>query len=334
AQPAPAQQPVYPTPGSVPVQQPVYPAPTPASAPSQQPVYNPPSMQTSTAPSAAFIAAQRVAPPPPASSSAAAWTPPIVDLELEKQWYADGTQESRIITFPQFLSGHPYQYSTLISGDTKSIILSVRFPEDLSRTKFKIDCNRYDPSQVSAQRIDYPPPTRPSDADLESAATAFGEPVARWCEANVGRQVGNGECWTLAHDALVSVGALESMGYTHGVLIYKRCAGQLADPMGQNAEGTAAMVRRGDILQCKSTTFQFPGGGWKKAGNPDHTSVIVAVHASPSGELLVTALEQNSGAVRIVQQGTYDMSTFVDGEVKVYRPFWKEWIGDLDTKWP
>jgi hypothetical protein len=35
-----------------------------------------------------------------------------------------------------------------------------------------------------------------------------------------------------------------------------------------------------------------------------------------------------------VQQGSYVFSEMMDGSVVAYRPFWKEWAGELETSWP
>ncbi|KAK9433940.1 hypothetical protein V1505DRAFT_360855 [Lipomyces doorenjongii] len=276
--------------------------------------------------------------PPPASTPAVVtqqpaqtqWTPPQVDLELDKKWYAMGNNPMKLLQLPAFLSGRTYASTIAIAGNTKTIMLSVRFP-DLSRTKFRIEVDRYDDNNVSAQRVDFPPPGRPSASDLDAAATSFGENVAKFVEANIGRQIGNGECWTVANESLKASGAMESCGFIHGVEIWS------SNPATGARSGDEEMLRRGDILQFKSARFRSSGPSGRRVeekyvGAPDHTAVIVAVHSA--APIVVTVLEQNVGGVRSVQQGSYVFSEMTDGSVAAYRPFWKEWAGELDTSWP
>ncbi|KAK9347632.1 hypothetical protein V1522DRAFT_401486 [Lipomyces starkeyi] len=258
------------------------------------------------------------------------WAPPQVDLELDKKWYAMGNNPMKLLQLPAFLSGRTYASSIAIAGNTKTIMLSVRFP-DLSRTKFRIEVDRYDDNNVSAQRVDFAPPGRPSASDLDAAATSFGENVAKFVEANVGRQIGDGECWTVAKESLKASGAMESCGFIHGVEIWT------SNSTTGVRSGDEAMLRRGDILQFKSARFRSSGQSGriveeKYIGAPDHTAVIVAVHSVTP--VVVTVLEQNVGGVRSVQQGSYVFSEMMDGSVVAYRPFWKEWAGELETSWP
>ncbi|KAK9454538.1 hypothetical protein V1511DRAFT_502253 [Dipodascopsis uninucleata] len=273
--------------------------------------------------------------PPSTTTTTGVWTPPTVDLELDKMWYHSGTQPTKITQLPSFLSGLAYTYSVVISGDVKAITLSVRF-KDLSRTKFRIECNRYD-TQVpaTAQRIDYPPPVNPDQRDLEAASTSFGEATARYAESMIGRQVGNGECWTLAHEALRNAGALESVGLIHGPQIWEY------SPNSTLNSGSVKSIRRGDILQFATSRFRNmgPNGqilGEMFVGSPDHTAVVVRVDAvgNSGGELRVSVLEQNNGGVKMVNGSMYDFGNMVEGSVKAYRPFWKEWAGELETSWP
>ncbi|KAK9487027.1 hypothetical protein V1527DRAFT_11463 [Lipomyces starkeyi] len=276
--------------------------------------------------------------PPPAATPATVhqqpaqtqWAPPQVDLELDKKWFAMGNNPMKLLQLPAFLSGRTYASSIAMAGNTKTIMLSVRFP-DLSRTKFRIEVDRYDDNNVSAQRVDFAPPGRPSASDLDAAATSFGENVAKFVEANVGRQIGDGECWTVAKESLKASGAMESCGFIHGVEIWT------SNSTTGVRSGDEAMLRRGDILQFKSARFRSSGQAGriveeKYVGAPDHTAVIVAVHSV--APVVVTVLEQNVGGVRSVQQGSYVFGEMMDGSVVAYRPFWKEWAGELETSWP
>ena len=62
---------------------------------------------------------------------------------------------------------------------------------------------------------------------------------------------------------------------------------------------------------------------------PDHTAVITGVQASG----LLNVVEQNVGSVKKVQEGSYDMSELVRGEVRIFRAVSESWVGKLDPTW-
>jgi hypothetical protein len=155
----------------------------------------------------------------------------------------------------------------------------------------------------------------------------------------MGQQVGDGECWTLANEALLAVGArassqgqepcLPSQSYVHGSLIYSYipATSLYPEPRGGVRE---AGVARGDILQILSAHFKSKDGRSEKwAGAPDHTAVVVGVE--PNDVLKV--VEQNVGGVKKVRDGSYDMSELMRGEVRVFRAVGESWVGKLDPQW-
>jgi len=91
----------------------------------------------------------------------------------------------------------------------------------------------------------------------------------------MGKQVGNGECWTLAHDALEFVQGtvvpkvMVSAGTIHGQCIFAR-DGQ------KTIQGSLEDVRPGDIVQYLECKFERRQNGrvvtTSTAGAPDHTS--------------------------------------------------------------
>ena len=100
----------------------------------------------------------------------------------------------------------------------------------------------------------------------------------KFAQMNLGRQVGNGECWTLAHDALefvrgvTSPRVMVSNGTIHGQCIYSRDA-------SRTLSGTLENVRRGDIVQYLECKFERRVNGRvvysSSAGAPDHTSYVL-----------------------------------------------------------
>jgi myosin tail region-interacting protein MTI1 len=91
----------------------------------------------------------------------------------------------------------------------------------------------------------------------------------------MGRQVGNGECWTLAHDALelvqgsVQPRCMVSSGTIHGQCVYLREG-------GRTVRGDLRDVRTGDVAQYLECKFERRVNGRlvqsSSAGAPDHTS--------------------------------------------------------------
>ena len=153
---------------------------------------------------------------------------------------------------------------------------AIRWTKDLSRTFIRVTWSSDSPSRtVRGTQKHFPPPTPLGPADLERAARLYGAGVVAWCERQVGRQVGDGECWTLAHDALEFVGGttmprvMVSCGKVHGQCVYAREAGKVV-------MGTLEGVRGGDVVQYLECKFERRENGRvmysSTAGAPDHTS--------------------------------------------------------------
>jgi hypothetical protein len=144
----------------------------------------------------------------------------------------------------------------------------------------------------------------------------------------MGQQVGDGECWTLAHHGLEAIGAMPSQTLTHGALVYSCLPAQSSNPEPQGSIRDSG-VARGDVIQILKAHFQLKNGGSAWAGDPDHTAVITGV--TPNGVLEV--VEQNVGGVKKVRTGSYDMSTMVKGELRIFRAVSESWVGTLDPNW-
>lgn len=108
--------------------------------------------------------------------------------------------------------------------------------------------------------------------------------------------MGNGECWTLANDALGAVGraekdrgrepCMQSQSYVHGYKIFEFKGGRVVVGGGVREAG----VRRGDVVQFFSAVFADGRGGRKWAGAPDHTSVVGGGEFSPLSCFLFSPL--------------------------------------------
>lgn len=152
----------------------------------------------------------------------------------------------------------------------------------------------------------------------------------------MGQQVGNGECWTLANDALVSVAqscrsaglepCMTSQGVSHGFALLTYIPPSPPSPSGGVLD---AGISRGDIIQFWRAHFKHRNGeSW--AGDPDHTSVVTGVR--PDGT--ITVVEQNVGGVKKVRTGEYDLGSMIKGEARVFRAAGESWLGKLEAKWP
>lgn len=152
----------------------------------------------------------------------------------------------------------------------------------------------------------------------------------------MGQQVGNGECWTLANEALKAIAEecksqnqeppMSSQSYVHGALIYEYLPPQLPNPPGGVL---AAGVARGDVIQYLSAHFKMKNGGQSWAGAPDHTAVVTGVERY--GRIRI--VQSNSGGVKTVQEASVDFEELVAGEIRIFRAVGVNWVGELSPTW-
>lgn len=125
--------------------------------------------------------------------------------------------------------------------------------------------------------------------------------VANFAVDHLTQKVGNGECWTLAKQALVAAGAQPPNGYVFGrELVY----GEPWLP--------------GDIIQFTSCQFVDVQPGRRSTttlGSPNHTAIIYSI---ANGQTVI--LQQNVNDDRHVQTQTLNFSNMVGGNVKVFQP--------------
>jgi hypothetical protein len=119
--------------------------------------------------------------------------------------------------------------------------------------------------------------------------------MLKFALSQLGRKVGNGECWTLAAQALVRSGARPANLFNFGQQI----------PLAQ--------IVPGDILQFKSARFEM-GNSFYYFGAPDHTVIVLGVEGSK-----VSILHQNFGQ-KIVTPLKIDFKQMTKGQVWAWRP--------------
>lgn len=265
-----------------------------------------------------------------------------LDLDLSSEWYA-----KKPITFPPpsiiRLPGSRDYASTSgwsLSGARRTHTFNgiIRHNSNLSTTKIRLTWDSNAPGMtVKAEQQHLPPPRALSLHELEHYRIQYSNRIAKWCEARVGTQVGNGECWTLAAEALKAVAmedrekgvepCMTSQGLVHGSALYTWLP---PEPQEPRDVVEAAGVARGDVAQFLSCHFKKKNGlGESWAGVPDHTAVITGIE----GGGILRVVESNAGGLKTVKEGIYNFSELVYGEVRIFRAVGESWIGPLDPSW-
>ena len=242
---------------------------------------------------------------------------PDLDLALSSGWFARSPFE-----LPPALAGLNYSTSLSVSSTgAHTCNLDVRL-RDLSRIVYKISWQGDAVSSASAEIVSFveSPLSKPmAKSDMVQYSTQFGQYVSGWCLHHMGQQVGRGECWDLAHDALLKGCGKHAFvsTYTHHGYPILEIIGTSSGP--SVVRGPEDEIREGDVLQFTSAQFR-DGGEVRTAGAPDHTAVVIG----KNGDKLEVA-EQNVGGVRVVKSGSYVLKHIEAGSVVVYRPVPSEW---------
>ncbi|EKD11812.1 GMP synthase [Drepanopeziza brunnea f. sp. 'multigermtubi' MB_m1] len=273
---------------------------------------------------------------PKPQSSSSRDRPVDLDLDLQSLWFVDGKFPPSTINTRIYSSTSGWESSGSRKKHYK--VIHMRFP-DLSSSKIRITWDSSNPGYtVKAEQRHTPPPRPLSRQELEDCRAKYSDSIAAWCESKMGQQVGNGECWTLANEALKAVAqqctsrgqepctASQELVHGHILYTYRPAISLKPEPAGGIL---AAGVARGDIIQILSARFESPNGSFQVAGQPDHTAVITGVE--PNGVLRV--VQQNTGGVKRVVTGNYNMSELTTGEVRIFRAVGINWLGELKAEW-
>lgn len=324
---------------------PIHPKPrVPAVVPRNAEATNLPSPSRSPAPppppsrSASAQKNTSLQPPPPpprnyhiaaASTPKATNNPPDLDLELSTGWY---TNFNSLLQLPKALAGlnysSSYLYSTKstpmgnFSDHTRQMAVTLK---DLSKMTYNIHWKNNDPSTATSEIAKFVPSpltNKPlTKQELVGFSQQFGDHVAAWCLHREGEQVGSGECWDLAYNALLKgcgKHAFVSTYYHHGYPILEIHGSSSGSTV---VKGPEDEIRRGDILQFTSAKFENRANGSSQtAGDPHHTSVVF----DKIGDLILVA-EQNVQGLRKVRRGEYTLANITSGSVVVYRPVSAQW---------
>ena len=160
------------------------------------------------------------------------------------------------------------------------------------------------------------------------ASEWYGRHVFDFVARHVGSVVGDGECWTLARQALVEAGKkavaegheppMVSLGRVHGECVLEWAAESQIDVV---ASLKLAKVAKGDILEMNGARFykeKMLFGMLKETttvnmGN--HTAVVESVEGSK-----IKVVEQNANVQGRVTRGEYELSEMLSGKITIYRP--------------
>ena len=155
------------------------------------------------------------------------------------------------------------------------------------------------------------------DAPLLSAREEKGnDRVVEFSEQHLGQKVGNGECTTLASQALDYAGFKGSSGNfpNHGDYVWGRLVFMIEGTETQPTEqGKIEWIKPGDIVQFRNVLFQSKRGFVKDA---HHTAVVKSVDGDKQ---VLTVLHQNFSGKKVTEN-KFDLKNLKKGWLRVYEP--------------
>jgi hypothetical protein len=153
-----------------------------------------------------------------------------------------------------------------------------------------------------------------------AAAPGLAEKIVQFCKDRVGTSVGDGECGTLAQEALKAAGAAglrkDDPGpgdYVWGEFVF------LVEVKGGKRvrEPADAKAEPGDVIQYRDVMLPSTVNGRSALFlTPHHTAVVGDV--KKNGDLVV--YEQNVGGTKEVVRSTISPNGLRSGWIRVYRP--------------
>ena len=166
------------------------------------------------------------------------------------------------------------------------------------------------------------PPESQDEPGNEGDSPDLGLEVVAFCQQNLGIKVGNGQCATLAVEALKAAGAAR-MGRDfpkRGDYVWGEQVALIEHGRGEIAGlESLAKVKPGDIIQFRDVRISGRGscGGGSYGMTADHHTAVVA-SVDPAGATL-TFYHQNWGRM-IVKQDRVQLKDLQSGWMRIYRP--------------
>ena len=143
-------------------------------------------------------------------------------------------------------------------------------------------------------------------------ASPLNEKIVAFCVQAMGKQIGRGECCSLAEAALTDAGAINRPSFKVSPNFGDYVWGKLVCVIEKtgDADATAKDVLPGDIVQMRDGVFEN--------GSGSHHTMIVKNFDTDTGDLNV--FEQNANDRRFVTEGQYHIHGLKSGWLRVYRP--------------
>jgi hypothetical protein len=204
--------------------------------------------------------------------------------------------ESKLLPLKRGAAFTQVEAARALKGSGHQAILSVACTRSPGRTV--LDATLVDDKKVVWKAT---VPLDEWDLAVIPAVPLLNQQVLAFARQNLGRKVGNGECWTLAADAITAAGGERPRDYVHGRELRP-----------------GETVLPGDIMQFESVRLESRKG-WRTLGSPHHTAVVQSV----SGPKTYSVLHQNFGGGeegKKVQAITINLAELTSGTVKIYRP--------------
>ena len=159
------------------------------------------------------------------------------------------------------------------------------------------------------------------ELDAKTEPPGLNSAVLSACRGQIGRRVGNGQCTSLASNALAAAGAAgitrdfpAAGDYVWGTLVTVVSA----EAAGVKGIPTLAEVRGGDIIQMRDVLLNGgtpTGGSYRMAAN--HHSAVVEAADPARGTLTVLHQNWNGGPVR---RDVLNLGDLKRGWLRIYRP--------------
>ena len=158
-----------------------------------------------------------------------------------------------------------------------------------------------------------------------SAADTVGTKIVKFCQENLEKKVGDGDCYDLAQHALKAGGAKPQFrnpdkpnkgDYVWGELVLLL----EATPRGLKPTGKIRDIKPGDVIQFRDTKWAGvppSGRGRYSMSFSHHTAVVSGVAANG---LLLGILHQNYRGQKKVLSGTLKLADLKEGWIRIYRP--------------
>lgn len=189
--------------------------------------------------------------------------------------------------------------------EQKDEFASLSLPEQIQRLWQAVRASsKYAAPDAGSQQTGSPQTATTGSVAPQSGLTQkdLSDRIMRFVKKHMGKQVGDGECASLAVAALEESGAQPNDGYVFG---------------RELAPGERWFL--GDIVQFTQCVFRepTPKGGARiiRAGEPNHTAIFYGLK---NGSALLA--QQNYNNIKKVEVFPLDFRSIVSGSYRIYRP--------------